>query len=73
MVAPFVVTDAVSETELFPAVPALTYPAVTDGVTEMVFERVMVFVPVETLADVPVMLAGAVALPLATLLLAEEA
>lgn len=71
--AAFVVTEAVSDTALFPAVPLLTYPAETDGVTDTVLESVSVFVPVDTVADVPLMLAGAVALPLATLLLAALA
>ena len=61
--APFVVTDAVRLTALFPAVPAETYPAVTEGVTEMVFESVRVFVPVLTDALVPLIVAGAVADP----------
>ena len=65
--APFVVTEAVSETELFPAVPEATYPALTDGVTEMVLLNVSVLVPVETVAEVPLMDAGAVAEPLETL------
>jgi hypothetical protein len=65
-----VVTEAVRETELFPAVPEATYPAVTLGVTETVFESVRVFVPVETVADEPEMLDGAVALPVATLFVA---
>ena len=64
--APFVVTDAVKLTELFPAVPLATYPAVTDGVTLTVLDSVSVFVPVETLAEEPLMLAGAVALPALT-------
>ena len=62
-----VVTDAVSDTELFPAVPLLTYPAVvTLGVTLTVLDNVSVFVPVLTVADVPVIEAGAVTVPLAT-------
>lgn len=60
---PFVVTEAERLTELFPAVPELTYPAVTVGVTETVFERVSVFVPVDTVALDPDMDAGAVADP----------
>ena len=69
--APLVVTDAVRDTEEFPAVPALTYPAaVTFGVTETVLESVIVFVPVETEALDPVMVAGAVTVPAATLLVA---
>ena len=66
-----VVTLAVSETAEFPAVPELIYPAVVMlGVTETVLESVIVLVPVETLADVPEIVAGAVALPLATVLVA---
>lgn len=64
--AALVVTLAVRETELFPAVPDATYPAVTVGVTEMVFESVSVFVPVDTEALDPVMVAGDVAEPLST-------
>lgn len=64
--AAFVVTDAVKLTELFPAVPLATYPAVTDGVTLTVLDSVSVFVPVDTLAEEPLMLAGAVALPALT-------
>ena len=53
-------------TELFPAAPDATYPALTVGVTEMVLLNVSVLVPVETVADVPLMDAGAVAEPFAT-------
>ena len=55
---------AVKLTDEFPAVPLDTYPAVTDGVTDTVLLKVSVFVPVLTEADVPLMLAGAVAEPL---------
>lgn len=61
--AAFVVTEAVRDTELFPAVPEETYPAETEGVTLTVLERVIVLVPVDTEADVPEMVAGAVADP----------
>ena len=64
--AALVVTLAVSETLEFPAVPLATYPADTVGVTLTVLERVSVLVPVLTDADVPLMVAGAVALPLVT-------
>ena len=67
--APFVVTDAVSDTDAFPAVPEATYPALTVGVTETVLLKVSVFVPVETDAEVPLMVAGAVADPEETALL----
>ena len=73
VVAPFVVTLAVRETEEFPAVPDETYPAVTEGVTDMVLDKVRVLVPVLTEADVPLILAGAVALPEDTDLVACEA
>jgi len=63
-----VVTDADRDTELFPAVPELTYPAVTDGVTETVFDNVSVFVLADTVALVPYIEAGAVAEPLDTAL-----
>ena len=69
--AALVVTDAVSDTAEFPAVPELTYPADTDGVTLTVFESVSVFDPVDTVALVPEIDAGAVADPDATDLLAE--
>lgn len=62
--APFVVTEAVSETDEFPAVPEATYPADTCGVLLTDLVRVSVFVPVETDAPVPVMEAAGVALPL---------
>ena len=68
-----VVTDAVRLTELLPAVPEETYPAVTEGVTEIVLLNVRVFVPVLTDALVPLIVAGAVAEPLATLLDADDA
>jgi hypothetical protein len=72
--AAFVVTDAVRLTDEFPAVPAETYPAVlTVGVTETVLVSVIVFVPEDTDAEVPLMDAGAVTLPLATDLLAADA
>jgi len=66
--AAFVVTLAVRDTDAFPAVPALIYPAVvTLGVTEMVFDSVSVFVPVLTVALVPLIVLGAVTVPFATL------
>ena len=68
--AALVVTDAVSDTDELPAVPLETYPAVTLGVTETVFESVKVLVPVDTLALVPLIVAGAVADPLDTDLVA---
>ena len=68
--AAFVVTLAVSDTDAFPAVPLETYPGVTSGVTDTLFVRVMVFVPVLTVADVPLIELGAVALPVATLFVA---
>lgn len=43
------------------------------GVTLTVFESVIVLVPVDTVAEDPLMLAGAVAVPLATDALACEA
>jgi hypothetical protein len=62
--AALVVTDAVSDTELLPAVPADTYPAVvTLGVTETVFVNVNVFVPVDIVALVPEIDVGAVVVP----------
>lgn len=73
VVAPFVVTEAVSDTELLPAVPLATYPAVTLGVTLTVLDNVNVLVPVDTVALVPDIEAGAVAEPLATALVACEA
>jgi hypothetical protein len=66
--AALVVTVAVRLTDELPAVPAETYPALTEGVTDTLFDRVIVFDPVLTLADVPLMEAGAVADPEATLL-----
>ena len=64
--AAFVVTLAVRDTAELPAVPLATYPADTEGVTLTVLERVSVLVPVLTDADVPLMEAGAVALPIDT-------
>ncbi len=69
--AAFVGTDAVKLTELFVAVPDETYPALTTGVTLTVFDKVRVFVPVDTVADVPLIVDGADADPEATDLLAE--
>ena len=54
----------------FPAVPLETYPAETDGVTETVFESVSVVELCETVALVPDIVAGAVAEPLDTDLVA---
>ena len=71
--AAFVVTLAVRETDAFPAVPVETYPAETTGVTEIVLLSVNVFVPVETLADVPEIVDGAVADPLYTVADADDA
>ena len=71
--AALVVTDAVSDTELLPAVPEDTYPALTVGVTEIVLLRVSVLVPVLTDAEVPLIVAGAVADPALTALLVELA
>ena len=71
--AAFVVTDAVKETDAFPAVPEETYPAETTGVTDTLFVSVSVLVPAETDADVPDIEDGDVADPLVTLLLAFEA
>lgn len=68
--AALVVTEAVKDTEEFPAVPEETYPAVTCGVLDTVLDRVKVFVPVETVALVPEMVAAGVALPEDTDLLA---
>jgi hypothetical protein len=68
--AALVVTEAVKDTEAFPAVPALIYPAVvTLGVTETVLVNVIVLVPVETVAVVPEIVEGAVTLPFATALI----
>ena len=64
--APFVVTDAVSDTEELPAVPLDTYPADTVGVFETLFESVRVFVPVETDAPVAEIVDAGDADPLAT-------
>ena len=64
--AAWVVTLAVRDTEEFPAVPLDTYPADTVGVTDTVLDRVSVLLPVLTVALVPLMVAGAVAEPLAT-------
>ena len=67
VVAAFVVTLAVRLTLEFPAVPLEMYPAVLMvGVTDTVLVNVSVFVPVLTVADVPLIEAGAVAVPLAT-------
>ena len=57
-------TLAVRLTALFPAVPLATYPAVTLGVTDTVLLNVSVLLPVDTVADDPLIVAGAVALPL---------
>lgn len=73
VVAPFVATEAVRETELLPAVPDATYPADTDGVTETVLDKVRVFVLVLTEALVPLIEAGAVAEPAETAFVACEA
>ena len=54
------------ETAELPAVPELIYPADTVGVTDTVLANVKVFVPVLTVALVPDIVAGAVALPLLT-------
>ena len=64
--AALVVTEAVKLTELLPAVPALTYPAETEGVTLTVLVKVKVLVPVLTVALEPLIDAGAVAEPLET-------
>ena len=71
--AAFVVTLAVKLTEAFLAVPLETYPAVTTGVTLTDFVSVSVLVPVDTVADVPLIEFGAVAEPLATAFDACEA
>ena len=63
------ITLAVSETELFVAVPLETYPALTTGVTLTVLVKVRVFVPVETVAEVPEIVVGADAEPFATALI----
>ena len=68
--AALVVIDAVSETELFPAVPVDTYPADTVGVLETDFESVSVFVPLDTLAPVAEIGAAGDALPLAIVFVA---
>ena len=60
--APCVVTLAVRETAEFPAVPELTYPSVTEGVTDTVLLSVMLLVFDVTDAPVPEMVAGAVTL-----------
>lgn len=70
--AALVVTDAVKLTLEFVAVPLDTYPALTSGVTLTDFVKVKVFVPVDTEADVPVIVLGADADPLATDALALE-
>lgn len=70
--AAFVVTLAVSVTELFVAVPLATYPANTTGVTLTVFVSVSVLVPVDTVADVPDIVVGAEADPAATALLCAD-
>ena len=57
----------------FPAVPDETYPAVTDGVTETVFDSTM-FVPLfDAVAPLDEIDAGAVAEPLDTVLVAALA
>ena len=66
VVAPFVVTDAVSDTDVLPAVPLEMYPADTCGVLDTVFDSISVFVPVLTVADEPLMDDAGVAVPLAT-------
>lgn len=68
--AAFVVTDAVRDTVELPAVPELAYPADTVGVTEIVLLNVSVLFPVDTDALDPDIVAGAVADPLATDLVA---
>lgn len=71
--APFVVTLALKLTLAFPAVPLEMYPAaVTSGVTDMVLLSVMTFVPVDTVALDPLIVDGAVTLPLATDAEADE-
>ncbi|MBR5939337.1 hypothetical protein IKZ77_02175, partial [Candidatus Saccharibacteria bacterium] len=65
-----IVTLAVKLTLEFPAVPLEIYPAVvTLGVTLTVLVRVKVPVPVESVAEVPEILAGAVTVPFATALI----
>lgn len=64
--APFVVTDAVSDTDEFPAVPDETYPADTVGVFDTDLLSVSVFVPVDTDAPVAVIVDAGVADPLDT-------
>lgn len=71
--AAFVVTDAVSDTDEFPAVPLATYPAVTCGVLDMVLLKVKVFVPVDTVALVPLIEDAGFADPLAMVFVACEA
>jgi hypothetical protein len=66
VVAAFVGTLAVKDTDAFVAVPLATYPAVTTGVIETVFVKIKVFVPDETEADVPETVDGPFADPLAT-------
>ena len=70
VVALFVVTLPVSDTEVFPEVPLEIYPAETCGVLLTVFVSVSVFVPVDTVADVPLIEDAGVALPLDTVFVA---
>ena len=72
VVAPAIVADADRETELFPAVPELTYPADTVGVTDTVLVRVIVPDDVLMVELVPEMVDGAVADPADTALVACE-
>ena len=71
--AALVVTDAVSDTDELPAVPEEIYPALTVGVFETLFDRVSVFVPVDTDAPVAVIVDAGVAEPLDTVPEADEA
>ena len=57
-------TDAVSDTLVFPDVPLEIYPADTCGVLETVLDNVSVLVPVESVALVPLMDDAGVAVPL---------
>ena len=69
----FVVTDAVKDTLELPAVPLATYPAVTCGVLDTVLLRVRVFVPVDTVALVPLIEDAGLAEPLDMVFVACEA
>lgn len=61
--AAFVVIAADNVTVTLVAVPALIYPAVTTGVTDIDFDNVNIFVPGVTTAELPEIVVGAFAVP----------